>query len=376
MHLHFFRFSHQRGVNSYYECRCGARDVNAPSNGYSTIDFVWLNEKRPFQSVTDHCRLGAALLGIVVAALIMWAVTSAHAETVSVCSFNVQFLGSSEVRDNQALAAIVRNYDVVTIQEVIAPPTEIVAPNGDRLVADPEVTTFFQAMQQQGFSYWLSEEDTGPGSKIHNNGASTEWWVTFFKPAVVQPANDLPHGFLAADRSDNPDYDRVPYAFSFRHASGKLDFVLISVHLQPGFWSREQKRRYHELHAITKWIDSQTGPERDYIILGDCNIANERELTAILPVGYQSLNWNCRPTNTNPNGPKPYDHVFFRFIYTAEIDCKGGLVIDDIITSLAPTWMQPAPYPGKPYDHNKFRKYYTDHCPIHFHLRVLAADDD
>ena len=71
-------------------------------------------------------------------------------------------------------------------------------------------------MQAQGYAYLLSEEDTGTKDRIHLINSATEWWVSFYRPEQVQPAPDLPVGFLAEDRSDHPDYERVPYAFGFR----------------------------------------------------------------------------------------------------------------------------------------------------------------
>ena len=58
--------------------------------------------------------------------------------------------------------------------------------------------------------------------------------ITYYKSNKVGPATDIPSGFLATDRSANPSYERVPYAFDFRTPDNNLDFVLISVHLAPG----------------------------------------------------------------------------------------------------------------------------------------------
>src|SRR3972149_6430170 len=79
---------------------------------------------------------------------------------------------------------------------------------------DDESAAFFDAMKNQGFEYLLSSEDTGTGDQIHSSGTSTEWWGTFFKPSRVSPANDIPSGFLADDRSNHDDYERVPGAFA------------------------------------------------------------------------------------------------------------------------------------------------------------------
>ena len=129
-------------------------------------------------------------------------------------------------------------------------------------------------------------------------------------------ANDLPQGYLALDRSNHDHFERVPYAFGFRTLDSKLDFVLISVHLQPGSGSKDRTLRAEELATIAHWIDLNDHIEHDFIILGDMNIEDARELAMVTPAGFQSLNDECRPTNTNVNGPRPYDHVMLNSNWT------------------------------------------------------------
>lgn len=132
----------------------------------------------------------------------------------------------------------------------------------------------------------------------------------------MEYASDLPHGFIAKDVTANPKFDRVPYAFPFRTKSGKLDFVMISVHLHPGDRTKNRDRRYDELHSIYSWIDKKNTVEKDFIVLGDMNIEDKDELTALKIPNYTSLNNDCVLTNTLinsnvGNGAKPYDHVLY-----------------------------------------------------------------
>lgn len=298
---------------------------------------------------------------------------------LTICSFNIQFLGNSTARDNAALADIVKGYDVVVVQELVAPPYAGKFPNGEAFKPDPQAARFFDAMRQHGFSFVLSEEDTGTGDTIHLNSTATEWWVTFYKPGKVRPAPDLPGGFLAGDRSNHPDYERVPYAFPFRAADGTADFVLISVHLMPGDGRADAARRKQELGAIKRWIDAQNVKEKDYVILGDMNIENATELRSVTPTGFISLNDECRPTNTTPKGPKPYDHVMIHPVYTKEIDWQFDFQVVNLINAMRPYWKKQssARYPGdEPYDHNEFRKNYSDHHPVLFRLSLPTRDDD
>jgi exonuclease III len=296
---------------------------------------------------------------------------------LSVCSFNIRFLGLYKKKDCTALASILDDYDIVVVQELVAPPVDGIYPDGETYTADPEAAKFFEAMETRGYAYVLSEEDTGTNDEIHTSSSATEWWVAFYKPQAVQRATDLPGGFLAADRSNHPDYERVPYAFAFRTGDGCLDFVLISVYLQPGDSSSDRTRRKHELASVAAWIGENDAQEKDFIILGDMNIYTSAELADVTPAGYLSLNDECRSTNTMASSPKPYDHVMYNTEYTTEMDTDFDLVVIDLVEAMRGLWIDPnASYPGDPYDHNLCGQYYSDHDPVVFRIRVPTRDDD
>ena len=294
-------------------------------------------------------------------------------QPINICSFNIQFLGNPKGRDNLALAQLVQGFDIVVIQELVAPPFEGLYPDGTPYKPDPEAALFFRAMHQLGFAYILSEEDTGSGDNLHINSSSTEWWVSFFRPSKVQVARDLPGGYLAADRSNHDDYERVPYAFPFRTVDGTSDFVIISTHLQPDQGPSYRARRKHELQAIANWIDAHDQIEQDFIVLGDMNIESQKELLDATPHSFLSLNDECRATNTK--GDRPYDHVMYRPQYTV-VDPQIDMQVIDLVKAMQPAWNRPEPYPGAPYNHNGFRAVYSDHHPVWFRMMTQQFDDD
>jgi len=168
-------------------------------------------------------------------------------DSYRVVSFNIQFLGFFKKKDHAALAEILARYDLIFIQELVAPPYAGVFPDGSRYRPDAEAEEFFDAMANLGFDYVLSDEDTGTNDTNHNNGSATEWFVAFYNPTRVVTDSDLPTEFLGTDRTNHPDYERVPHAFGFE--LGSEDLVFISVHLQPGSGSADRARRAHE-HAL------------------------------------------------------------------------------------------------------------------------------
>lgn len=311
------------------------------------------------------------LQGLVVSILLL----SAPPETVSICSFNVQFLGMSEERDNVALALAVRNFDIVLVQEMIAPPEDGVYPDGTPYKGDPQTAKFFAAMKSVGFAWEISEENTGPNVN-HVKSTSAEWFVAFFKPEKFLIAQDLPRGFLSKQLTKNPSWSRVPYAFSFRTMDGKLDFTLISVHFNPDEGPSGLAARKKEIAAAFDWIAAKRGSERDIFVVGDANIQSKRELDLVLPVGVTSLNSACLPTNTNINGPKPFDHAFCDKPALKNVDLTFPFKVVTLTPFGKVTWDKPTPFPGEPYSHDQFRKHYSDHNPVVFRLVVPAKDED
>lgn len=296
---------------------------------------------------------------------------SAFGQEIQIASFNIKFLGHHKKRDNLALAAVVKGFDIVLVQELVAPPLAGTYPDGTQFKADLEAKSFLDEMTKYGYRYVLSPEDTGPGKNNHSSGTDTEWFIAFYNPKRVSWDRSLPDGFLAADRTNNPDYERVPYAFGFR-ADDNTDFVLISVHLKPN--PEGAGRRKQELSAIAHWIDMHDEVEKDFIIVGDMNLQDCGELQNIMPQNFVSLNSSCMSTNTSVRRPRPYSHVMYRPEYSTEI--RDNFRIVDLVSTMKTFWHHPEHYPGDPYDHNRFSQYYSDHHPIVFRIDVSGKDDD
>lgn len=293
-------------------------------------------------------------------------------QELKVCSFNIKFIGSYKKKDNVALAALMEPYDIVLIQELVSPPKAGVFPDGTTYDADPEAKGFVDEMACKGFEYLLSVEDTGTGDKIHLNSSATEWFIVFYKPESVKVDSSLFNQFLDEDRSNHPDYERVPHAFSFKTLDDGLDFTLISVHLKPGEASAEKARRVEELSAIDRWICSNNEIEQDFIIVGDMNIYSASELANVLPEGYRSLNEACVST-TMAQEVRPYDHVMYSVASTgAEI--KNEFKVIDLIEAMRQYWVGAEPYPED--DNNLFYQYFSDHHPVVFTLISNGSDDD
>ena len=86
-----------------------------------------------------------------------------------------------------------------------------------------------------------------------------------------------------------------------------------------------------------------------------------------------SLNDTCVTTNTNLNGPKPYDHVMYFDADTgSETDKDYGFKVVNLIAWYS---KNAGAYPGDPYHHNNFRKYYSDYHPAVIRLVTYSEND-
>jgi len=247
--------------------------------------------------------------------------------------------------------------------------TIIQHPGGER---NRESSDFLGHMQSLGLHLALLPKDTGRGETIHSTGPSTEWFACFYKGTVLL-ADDLPHGFLAEDRSANPLYDRAPYATAFRTVDGRFDFVLINAHLKAAV--NDAAGRHEELQAVAAWIGDHDQQEKDFLVLGDMNIQSAAELDACLPPGFRSLNSACVRTNLSTHA-KPFDHVMLRPQFTTEVDDSFGFRVVDLIAAMVPFWSGPDPYPGSPYSGQPFPQFFSDHHPVAFQSLVPASGDD
>ncbi len=373
--------------------------------------------------------------------------TNRQKKNLKICSFNIKFLGLYNVRNNFALVDTVSKAgcEVLVVQELVSPPdlnefeghnyphrmadpiTQLkswIYPEPDRkgriqpLVASPNTHDFFKEMHKAGFTdFLISDGKTGTSKDVgmqQGMSSSTEWFVTFYKPESVQPAPQLPNGYLSnfgisdpklwpAARRGHPDWDRVPYATGFQTTNGAFDFVLISVHLRPGPGGKHERRRHQEIHAIYNWIEKQktVSKERDYIVLGDMNIESGKELASIFTnTPYISLNTEAKKmTNTLVQKPKPFDHVMLnpQFTTSNEVAPLDNFEVMDLLELMRPYWQtrkrsdgtlyhvdalgRPLPYIGErsKYNmaaHNRFQMYYSDHQPVSFMATIPDRDDD
>lgn len=297
-------------------------------------------------------------------------------DTLKICSFNIQFLGHFQTRENAVLADVVKNNDIVVVQEMVAAPVDGFYPDGTPFKADKESGAFVAEMTKRGFSYWMSTEDTGP-TKNHTPTTASEWWIVFYKNSKVLPDTNRCYGFVAQPLVANTPYDRVPYAFPFKTVHGKSNFTLVSVHLHPDDGKTDVIARKAELDALVSWMTTVKESNKDFFVLGDCNIYDQKEFVDYKTKNITSLNEACVSTNSLQYGDvakgEPYDHVFYSSFSTEDLVKNSFKVVDlkaEILKLVAA-----GTYQLEPYVHDDFRTKFSDHLPVTFQL-VTGKDTD
>ena len=77
-------------------------------------------------------------ISVILAGFLFLLGCNANAATLDICSFNIQFLGHFKNRDDEALAALVKDFDIVVVQELVAPPMKGQYPDGTTFKSDVE----------------------------------------------------------------------------------------------------------------------------------------------------------------------------------------------------------------------------------------------
>lgn len=302
------------------------------------------------------------------------------AADITVCSFNIKWLGHYTAKEYQILAKVISQYDVVAIQELVAPPYLRTLPDSTALQPDPEAAAFFNEMTQvHGYTYLLSPEGTGTEPTNHASGTGTEWFALFYRAARFTRACHLPTGFVCAVVKANGTFDRVPYAFALRSVETGFDFVIVSVHLHAGDTSEDARRRSGELQTVACWIRSRSYlGEKHYIILGDMNFADCSETTASVPDGLWYLNpdskGGCVSTSVGLREPHPYDNV----LYTPDVplDEARGLTVVRLLDAVASTSAWLYPEMGGASASARFAEHFSDHNPVVAVLQEPPYDVD
>ncbi|MCA8984143.1 MAG: endonuclease/exonuclease/phosphatase family protein [Planctomycetaceae bacterium] len=226
---------------------------------------------------------------------------AASSDTLRIASFNIQVFGQSKMSNAvviERLAEIVRQFDLVAIQEIRA-QDQAVLPNfvnivnargGDyQFLISPRLGRT-SSMEQYAYVYRGSRLEVIPGSVFN-----------------VDDPKDLLH--------------REPFVASFRARGAKgipFSFTLINAHTDPD----EAEWEVGQLAQVYQFVANFHRNEDDIILLGDLNVDHQK-LSAFTRIPMVASIVPAGPTNTR--GTKQYDHILIDRLDTTEFTGNAGV---------------------------------------------------
>jgi len=226
-------------------------------------------------------------------------------ETIRVATWNIQAFGEAKLQDPAAMNIIVqvlRNFDVIAIQEVRAISQDVV----------PELVNQLNAGGQHHYDYVL-------GPRLGRTSSKEQYAFIFDMASIEVDRNQL---YTLDDKDDL--LHREPLVGWFRtrlapeQAQLAFTFSLVNVHTDPD----EVDRELDVMDDVLFAVQADDRHEDDTILLGDFNV-NDRNLRQFGKVN--GLAWVVSNTPTNTRGSAQYDNMFFLRAATPEFTGRGGV---------------------------------------------------
>ncbi|HPM81400.1 MAG TPA: endonuclease/exonuclease/phosphatase family protein [Candidatus Anammoximicrobium sp.] len=222
--------------------------------------------------------------------------------SVRVATFNIQVFGKSKVSKPQVmdvLARIVRNFDLVAIQEI-------------RSSDDDLLPNFVDLINSAGCHY-----DYVIGPRLGRT-VSKEQYAYVFDLATIEV--DRSQLYTVADPDDL--LHREPLVGWFRVRGPSADqaftFSLVNIHTDPD----ETKQELNVLDDVYRVVRDDGRREDDVIILGDLNV-DDKNLGELGQLS--GMTWVVSGTPTNTRGTAQYDNIVFQRQATSEFTGRAGI---------------------------------------------------
>jgi deoxyribonuclease-1-like protein len=233
----------------------------------------------------------------------------ANKQSILIASFNIQVFGEAKMADPQAMQAIIailRNFDLVAIQEIRS-QTDIL----------PRLCEMLNADGQRYFTYAI-------GPRLGRTDSKEQYAFVFDQATVELDRTQL---YTLQDPSSL--LHRPPLVGWFRARGPSPEqaftFTLVPVHTDPD----EVQRELNVLDDAFFAIRDDGRREDDVIMLGDFNASHRRlgELGAIngLAAVVTRDPISGVEVATNVRGDKQYDNILFLSNATTEFTGRGGV---------------------------------------------------
>jgi endonuclease/exonuclease/phosphatase family metal-dependent hydrolase len=249
------------------------------------------------------------------------------AGTIRIASFNIQVFGEKKLSDPRVrglLAEIIRQFDVVAIQEIRS--KQDILPQ------------FIDVINSSGRHY-----DYVIGPRLGRTTSKEQYAFIFDTASMEIDRSSL---YTVADPDDR--LHREPLVGWFRVRGPAPDqaftFTLVDIHTDPD----ETRTELDALAAVFRAVRDDGRGEDDVIILGDLNVDDHHlGMLGQLP----QIHWAISGVATNTRGSKLYDNLVFSRVATSEYTGRWGvfdmirqfnLTVDDAlkVSDHMPVWAE------------------------------------
>ncbi len=220
--------------------------------------------------------------------------------TIKIGAFNLQAFGTTKASKPEVmgvLSKIIRNYDVIAIEEI----------RDASQTALPKLKDTVNSMGSPKYDYVVGERLGRTTSK--------EQYAYLYN---IQTMQVIGTPYTYPDTNDL--FQREPYVAEFKAKNGNFDFVLITIHTDPDTATQE----INDLPKVVDDAKSKYQGEGDFIVMGDlnadCNYFKEDSQSPLKSSDYYWVINNSVDTTT-----KSTDCTYDRIVITnpAKADYKG-----------------------------------------------------
>lgn len=225
-----------------------------------------------------------------------------NGETIRIASFNIQVFGDSKASKPhvmEKLAIIIRNFDVVAIQEIRSKNTSLI-PN------------FVELINATGRHY-----DYVIGPRLGRTVSKEQYAFIFDTQSIEVDRRQL---YTIEDPDDLLHREPLVGWFRVRGPPEReaFTFTLVNIHTDPD----ETKQELNALDDVFLAVQNDGRGEDDVIVIGDLNV-DERHLGELgqLP----DIAWCITGIPTNTRGNHSYDNIVFNARATREFVGVAGV---------------------------------------------------
>ena len=228
-------------------------------------------------------------------------------EAISIASFNIQAFGETKLakpRVMEVLTAVVRQFDIVAVQEIRAKHADV-------------LPRFVALINQDGSQY-----DYVLGPRLGRTTSKEQYAFIYDTTRVNIDRGTV---YTVDDPADRLHREPLVTRFSARTSSNPFTFTLVDIHTDPD----EVRSEVAALSDVFRAVQNDGTREDDVILLGDLN-ADENHLGQLARLSHIATAIRGQPTNTR--GTHAYDNLVFDTKATTEFTGRSGVY--DLIREL------------------------------------------